>query len=374
MKTRTIAGIATLALASAAQAAERLVPEQYATIEAAVNASYPNDVVSLAPGTYQIGSVGLPSHTLLITGRGTREQTVVTGAGFVIGTGNGARTIAHLTMRGCTAYGAVEVRAASASIVDVSFENCNQGVFATSPTGGSVPASFVQTTDCRFKSNVRGGYAYINSSWAALRCQFIENANPGGTGGAASVERVIGTSVASFTDCVFIRNSASRGGAVGMRFGGESYFNRCYFEGNSATDSGAVSWFEFGGSVGMENGTFCGHSAADLAVSWGNGGGNQFYPGGCPDCNGDGYVDKGQILMGQLADANSNGVADICDLPTCQDADLFRDGQINGADLGALLTQWGPANANTVSDINHDGMVGGADLGLLLTFWGACTN
>jgi hypothetical protein len=39
-----------------------------------------------------------------------------------------------------------------------------------------------------------------------------------------------------------------------------------------------------------------------------------------------------------------------------------------------LLSQWGPANANTVSDMNRDGKVDGADLGHLLASWGPCPN
>jgi hypothetical protein len=55
-------------------------------------------------------------------------------------------------------------------------------------------------------------------------------------------------------------------------------------------------------------------------------------------------------------------------------ADLFIDGQVNGADLGALLSQWGPASASIVSDLNRDGNVDGADLGYLLANWGTCPN
>jgi hypothetical protein len=92
------------------------------------------------------------------------------------------------------------------------------------------------------------------------------------------------------------------------------------------------------------------------------------------DCNNDGIVDYGQILTGQLADLDSNGVPDICQQPTCADADLFRDFNVNGADLGILLSQWGPATARAVSDINRDGRVDGADLGYLLSNWGPCPN
>ena len=90
------------------------------------------------------------------------------------------------------------------------------------------------------------------------------------------------------------------------------------------------------------------------------------------DCNSDGIVDYGQILQGQLADTNADGVPDICQGPTCADADIYRDFNVNGADLGILLSQWGPNTPLTESDLNDDGVVNGADLGLLLSFWGAC--
>jgi hypothetical protein len=90
------------------------------------------------------------------------------------------------------------------------------------------------------------------------------------------------------------------------------------------------------------------------------------------DCNNDGSVDYGQILTGQLADLDSNGVPDTCQQPTCAEADIYRDFNVNGADLGILLSQWGPNTPLTESDLNADGVVNGADLGLLLSFWGAC--
>jgi hypothetical protein len=90
------------------------------------------------------------------------------------------------------------------------------------------------------------------------------------------------------------------------------------------------------------------------------------------DCNADGIVDYGQILQGQLVDLDANGVPDICQQPTCVDADIFRDFNVNGADLGILLSQWGPNTPLTRSDLNRDGAVDGADLGIFLSFWGPC--
>jgi len=56
--------------------------------------------------------------------------------------------------------------------------------------------------------------------------------------------------------------------------------------------------------------------------------------------------------------------------------DLNGDGVVNGADLGVLLTNWGPCPpprqgpAPCPGDLNGDGVVDGADLGILLSNWG----
>jgi hypothetical protein len=91
------------------------------------------------------------------------------------------------------------------------------------------------------------------------------------------------------------------------------------------------------------------------------------------DCNADGIVDYGQILAGDLSDADSNGIPDVCEVPSCIDADLNPNGIVDGADLGAMLAFWGPVSpAFPRADINGDGTVNGADLGILLSLWGPC--
>ena len=49
-------------------------------------------------------------------------------------------------------------------------------------------------------------------------------------------------------------------------------------------------------------------------------------------------------------------------------ADLNGDGQVNGADLGLMLAEWGPCSGCD-GDLTGDGQVNGADLGLLLADW-----
>ena len=91
------------------------------------------------------------------------------------------------------------------------------------------------------------------------------------------------------------------------------------------------------------------------------------------DCNNDNIVDYGQILTGQLADSNTNGVPDICEQPQCQEADITNNHIVDGADLGAMLAFWGPVNPVLLrADINRDGQVDGIDLSILLSYWGPC--
>jgi hypothetical protein len=87
------------------------------------------------------------------------------------------------------------------------------------------------------------------------------------------------------------------------------------------------------------------------------------------DCNNDGIVDYGQILRGELADTNANGVPDICD--PCV-ADIVQDGLVNGIDLAAVLNNWGTKGGVIDADVNNDGIVDGSDLSIVLNGWGAC--
>ncbi len=55
--------------------------------------------------------------------------------------------------------------------------------------------------------------------------------------------------------------------------------------------------------------------------------------------------------------------------PTCA-GDLDGDGQVDGADLGVLLSAWG--STDPLADLDGEGVVDGADLGVLLSAWGPC--
>lgn len=64
----------------------------------------------------------------------------------------------------------------------------------------------------------------------------------------------------------------------------------------------------------------------------------------------------------------NDGTAGVCD---CL-ADITGDGQVNGSDLGILLSSWGLANAVGTGDVTHNGTVDAADLAIVLSSWGVC--
>ena len=325
-------GMSVASIGAAAAAAELHVPsKQFPTIQAAVNASASGDVITVAPGTYAVGTLTMPAFAVTVRGTGNPSLTVLTGEGVEIFGGAGVRSLEQLTLRGCSGYGAVHVNGAAAALRSVVIEDCEvHGVFVN--TNASL-----ETTDCSIIRNARGGFVYVNSSWTATDCLFESNGDPAGAYGGA-VGFHIGCN-ANFLRCDFIGNAAGQGGAIGLSFSGNRVFDSCYFE-NNTSPNGPVWWTEFGATGVLSNATLCGHGLSDMSGSWIDGGGNEFFPDGCtPPCPGD----------------------------------FINDGVVNAADMSVLLNFWGTNGAGFEGvDLDGDGVVSAADLSILLSNWGAC--
>ncbi len=322
--------VAAFALSFGAAGAELMVPEKYPTIAAALATATSNDVVSIAPGTYNVGLMRMPSFPITLRGRGDEESVVILGESIEVFAGSGPRRIENLTLRGMTGYAAVHVDGAQLVMEDVMIElTPSMGLFL------NTNASAV-TTRCNFRQNGKGGYGYVNCFWNAVDCTFEQSNSTDSYGGVVAFH--IGSGCA-FLRCRFIGNFAVQGGAIGLSFSGSRLFDECYFEGNSSPD-GAVWWTEFGATGTLKNSVLCGHSPSDIHGSWIDGGGNQFFPKGCT--------------------------------PPCP-ADFVDDGAVNAADLGVLLNFWGTNGSQFPGvDLNGDGIVGAADLSALLSSWGPC--
>ena len=84
------------------------------------------------------------------------------------------------------------------------------------------------------------------------------------------------------------------------------------------------------------------------------------------DCNGDGIVDYGQILSGELADDDGNGVPDVCE--ECP-GDIIEDGVVDLIDFTAFLVNFGATGEN-IADLNGDLVVDLNDFSIFLVNYG----
>ena len=91
------------------------------------------------------------------------------------------------------------------------------------------------------------------------------------------------------------------------------------------------------------------------------------------DCDDDGLGDRSAVEAGLTADYDGDGIPNACEPRTCESADLYANGHVNGADLAIILSEWGAVTPTTTSDITGDGRVDGQDLAFVLSFWGPCT-
>jgi hypothetical protein len=149
-------------------------------------------------------------------------------------------------------------------------------------------------------------------------------------------------------------------------------------------------WAWTGWAPGEPNGGFgpglsvtglLGYAGSSAIRGWSDAGLTDFPPYPLPpsyvvewsaDCNGDGIVDYGQILQGQLVDADANGVPDVCEVDPCP-GDITNGGTVDAADLSILLAAWGTnGQAEFDTDIDGSGLVDGGDLALVLGGWGPC--
>ena len=94
------------------------------------------------------------------------------------------------------------------------------------------------------------------------------------------------------------------------------------------------------------------------------------------DCNNDSLIDYGQILAGDLIDANANNIPDCCEPGASCDpcpGDVDESGAVNAVDLAAILNTWGSDGGKYPgADIDGNGTVDASDLTAVLSSWGAC--
>jgi len=344
-----------------------LVPSQYPTIQAAIDAVPANSqrTVQVAAGTYN-ESFSLNGKNVLVRGA-AKNATILDGTGLIT-------SIAKFTGG----------EPATAGVESLVFRNGTVGSRFTPATTFTVGGAIYATNTaahiaiCRFE-NCRadyGGAVYqLNGLFAWNNCVFVDNiAND--EGGAVLVYNctgsVSGSSFAGNRCGVSGPGSGSAFKAVGSNGDGESVvLDSCAFTGGYATSSGAaVEFYEnikyHPGVMRIVNTSITGNISGEIVL---NGAAGLRVLGRMQSC----VLATGTNICNNTPKNVAGpyfieGAVTVCGCA----ADITDDGVVNGGDLGVMLSNWGLDSSSGVGDISHDGVINGVDLAELLARWGTC--
>jgi hypothetical protein len=251
-------------LSASARAADRLVPSEYPTIQAAVDVADEGDRIVLASGTYSGAGnrdVNLGTKNLTITSAtGLVNSCVIdcqqAGRAFLIAGGQASATVIHgLTIRnGHAPSGSTDPTEGSGGGIAIS---------GSSPTVSS--CTFIGNT-----ADVYGGGMFIVASQGAMvtDCSFYQNTAKSSGGGMAVIASAVSASGVTFN-----RNSSLFGGGLFIGTARMILTNGA-FNGNTATREGGAIWVtQSSGGVTIANGTFSTNQAPEggaLSVSDGS--------------------------------------------------------------------------------------------------------
>ena len=328
------------------------VPGVFSSITDAIDAAPDGSIIALAAGTYN-ETLDFGSKNLVVQGDASDPSSIVLD-------GDGLET---------SVVSMADGQNSTSMLVGLTITNGSIGSpLPGQPTNRGGGGIFLRNAspiiqDCIFSFNTSGfgGAAYLrNGSPRFEYCTFIENiaATDGGAIFSSNADGVIAS-------CTILANEAvNHGGGIKVVLGGLSLLDT-EIAGNHAYQGGGIFWFANEDTLPLQvsNCTITENVATDTG---GGIKGRLGFPGvlleGSTVC--DNAPDE---IDGEFIDAGGNTLC-ICI------ADFTGDGFVSGADLGILLSSWGPCvpGAPCLADLTGDGFVTGADLGLLLGAWGVC--
>jgi predicted outer membrane repeat protein len=269
---QTIIWLVTVLVSGSARAAVHLVPEEYATIQSAVDASESSDTVIVATGTY--------------SGSGNRNINF-----------NGK----SITVRSTDP---TDPQIINNTVIDC--EGQGRGfVFYTAESAGATIAGLTVTNGYAFLGGAI--YCYNNSSPSVNNC--VLTGNSAALGGAIACASTNGPP--EISNCTITANSALVGGGAIYCNGDNPTIRNCVISGNSALSGGAIYSHNAGNPV-ITNCTITANTASDSA------GAIYSYKASNLTINncilwGDTAANASEILVGNLGAPTSVGIS-YCDI------------------------------------------------------------
>ena len=389
-------------------ATKRLVPQQYATIQAAVNAAVAGDTVLITGGSYSetVNTLGKSILVSALVGSGDvllsapdnqrsircisgeTSACVIRGIHFVstsaknvvsggIHIANASPRVENCWIDGVKSAitigswgGAVDVVSGNPRFVNCLFEH-NQVVTTTWADGGAfvVRSGSTVLEGCTFRDNSsgQGSDLFINGNPTAsatlFHCTFT---GASGNGFGARIYNYgpgDGSVVVNLNDCDFSAISQSVNSLV---HGWDSVnMTRTRFE-NCATGQSGALISQHRSQLILSLCDFANNSVGALVSVDPTQGGTAIISTSS-FC---GNTPMGPSFDNILLDGGGNSVSQQCCV-----ADISGNGEVNGVDLAELLNAWNTDGQGEFdADIDDDGIVAGSDLGLVLSGWGTCPN
>ena len=402
---------ASLACLSIAHATDRLVPSQYSTIQAAVNASVNGDRVRISTGTYN-ESVALLGKSIELAPATAKSQVILRAPAnqralrFVAGETQtcvvrGIRLIGALAtgefgggilvdgasprIEQCTVdgitwsaaagwwRGAVDVVSGAPVFAACIFEN-NGIIESTGGDGGAllVRGGSVRVEACVFRNNPfrQGADLFTVGSLPAtttlVGCRF-EGVSGGGFGariynyGAGN-----GSAVVNLQDCVFEVQPQE---AISLIHGWDEVnmtrvrFAQCVVDGSPGAPGLLIT--QSRSLLTVVDCEFLDNNATDGLIGIDPTQGGRAEVSGTRFC---GNVPAGPDFGTLILNLGDNTVQ-----TSCCDADVTGNGSVDAIDLAALISSWGGNGSGEFdADVTNDGVVNGLDLAVILDGWGAC--
>jgi hypothetical protein len=238
-KTRVSTVLVALVMANAAGAAVLRVPQDYATIRAAVDRAAERDTVVMAPGTYTgQGNIDVEVRkgiTIRSAAPGdpcTVAATIIdcqgSGRAFSFrGEGSSRAVLAGLTITGGRARNGSGLYIMRSSPVITRCRILRNGLRPAGPAPAAATSSPAQSADPQ-----NGGGIFLRDSYAIISYCLIANNEVSDYGGGLCCY----AGVPTITNCTIMNNRArSEGGGISLVWGNDAAIRRCRITGNAAT-------------------------------------------------------------------------------------------------------------------------------------------
>jgi hypothetical protein len=332
------------------------VPSQFATIQSAIDSAPTNEmrIVMVGAGIFP-GPIDFKGKPVRVRGTSCAQSII---------SGNGGQQTSVVRFSGgepaIAALECVTVRSGTSGTLPAGSTFLAGGGIFGQNSAANVHNCFVVNNTSGFG----GGAYFLNCTGEVTNCVFGGNTASSDGGGFQASQCTM-----TITDVLVENNNCkSRGGGMHLAQG-HLTLNRVTVRNNTSSSLiGGISWYAVGSSSAqlmLDTCTITGNTA--LVTEGGIGVAETAVLPVSLSLHDTTVCDNlpRPNITGRWWNLGGNFICDCV-------GDIDLDGMVNGSDLSAVLSNWGPCTGICRYDLNDDGVVDGGDLSKVLSNWGVC--